>query len=64
MRGETVIYIHWKLSGRIEHFSNLGKLFSYYRNGELCVSRGTLDRKDLYEGYENEVIHLIKSSVK
>ena len=64
MRSKTVILVRWKLSGRVEHFVNLGKLFAFYVNGELCVSRGTLDRKDLYVGYQNDVIEIIKSVVK
>lgn len=64
MRSQTVICIRWKLSGRIEHFINLGKLFAYYRNDELSVSRATLDRKNLFEGYENDVVEIIKSTVK
>lgn len=64
MRSQTVICVRWKLSGRIEHFINLGKLYAYYHNDELCVSRATLDRKNLFEGYENEVVEIIKSPIK
>lgn len=64
MRSQTIICVRWKLSGRIEHFVNLGKLYGYYRNDELGVSRATLDRKNLFDGYENEAIEIIKSQVK
>lgn len=64
MRSQTIIYIRWKLTGRIEHFVNLGKLFSYYRNNELGVSRSTLDRKNLFDGYDNEIIEILKTYVK
>ena len=64
MRSQTVICIRWKLSGRIEVFVNLGKVFSHYSTIELGVSRGTLDRRNLFEGYENDVIEITKSYVK
>ena len=64
MRSKTVILVRWKLIGRIEHFVNLGKLFAYYVEGQLCVSRGTLDRKDLYIGYQNDVVEITKSVIK
>jgi len=64
MRSQTVICIRWKLSGRIEVFVNLGKVFSNYSTIELGVSRGTLDRRNLFEGYENDAIEITKSYVK
>ena len=64
MRSKTVILVHWKLTGRNEHFVNLGKLFAFYVNGELSVSRGTLDRRDLYIGYQNDIVEITKSVIK
>jgi hypothetical protein len=64
MRSNTVIYLKWKISGRIEHFVNLGKLFSYYNSTDLGVSRSTLNRRDLFDGFENDTIHLFKTYVK
>ena len=64
MRSQTVICVRWKLTGRIEHFVNLGKLYTQYRNNEVGVSRGSLDRKDLYSGYQNDVVEILKSYVK
>lgn len=64
MRSQTVIYIRWKLTDRIEHFVNLGKLFYYYSSDQLGVSRSTLDRKDLFDGYENDAVKIIKTYVK
>ena len=64
MRSQTVICVRWKLTGRIEHFVNLGKLYSNYKNNEIGVSRASLDRKDLYVGYQNETVEIIKSQVK
>lgn len=64
MRSQTVICIRWKISGRIEIFVNLGKVFSNYSTIELGVSRGTLDRRNLFEGYENEMIEMNKSYVR
>lgn len=63
MRSSTLICIRWKLTGRIEIFNNLGKLYSSYSDGVLGVSRYTLDRKDLFEGYQNDVIEIYKMRV-
>jgi len=60
MRSSTIICIRWKLTGRIELFNNLGKLYSSYSDSILGVSRYTLDRKDLFEGYQNDVIEIYK----
>jgi hypothetical protein len=63
MRSQTVICIRWKLSGRIEVFVNLGKVFTKYSNSELGVSRSSLDRKDLFGGYQNGSVEILKSYV-
>ena len=63
MRSQTVICIRWKLTGRIETFTNLGKLYWRYADDQLGVSRWTLNKKDLFEGYQNEVVEVIKSRV-
>ena len=60
MRSSTIICIRWKLTGRIELFNNLGKLYSSYSDSILGVSRYTLDRKDLFEGYQNDVLEIYK----
>lgn len=64
MRSKTIIILRWKLSGRVEPFTNLGKLFDRYKNDELGVSRSTLDRKNLFDGYQNETIEISKSYIK
>lgn len=64
MRSQTAICIRWKLTGRIEVFVNLGKVYSNYSNEQLGVSRATLDRKNLFEGYQNEAVEIFKSYVK
>lgn len=61
---KTVILVNWKLTGRIEVFVNLGKLYSTYSGDILGVSRYTLDRKDLHEGYENDIIKLVKLNLQ
>lgn len=63
MRSQTIICIRWKLTGRIEHFVNLGKLYSTYKDSNLGVSRWTLNKKDLYEGYQNEIVEILKSRI-
>ena len=60
MRLKTIIYVRWKLSGRIEHVVNLGKLFDRHPNEELGVSRYTLNKKNLFDGYQNDTIELRK----
>jgi hypothetical protein len=64
MRSQTALCIRWKLTGRIEIFVNLGKLYSYYNGEQLGVSRSTLDRKNLFEGYQNDTVEIIKNYVK
>jgi hypothetical protein len=64
MRSQTAICIRWKLTGRIEIFVNLGKLYSYYSSEQLGVSRATLDRKNLFDGYQNNAVEIIKNYVK
>ena len=63
MRSQTVICIRWKLTGRIEVFVNLGKLFTSYSGNQLGVSRGSLDRKNLFEGYQNDMVEIYKMRV-
>jgi hypothetical protein len=64
MRSQTAICVRWKLTGRMEIFVNLGKLYNNYSNEQLGVSRSTLDRKNLFELYENDVIEILKTYVK
>jgi len=64
MRSNTIIYLRWKLSGRIEHFVNLGKLYSHYNSSNLGVTRSMLNKRDLLKGYENDTIEILKSVVK
>lgn len=64
MRSQTVICVRWKLTGRIEHFVNLGKLYTFHSQNSLGVSRFTLDRKNLFEGYQNDVVEIIKTYIK
>lgn len=60
MRSNTIICVRWKLSGRIEIFHNLGKLYSQYNSSILGVNRNSLYRKDLYVGYQNDIIEVYK----
>ena len=64
IRTSTLIYLKWKITNRIEIFTNLGKLYTVYSNNELGVSRWTLDRKDLFEGWENDVVEIKKVYLK
>lgn len=64
MRSNTVICLRWKMSGRIEHFVNLGKLFTYYSGGDLQVNRSKLNRTNLFSGYENSTVQIFKTVIK
>ncbi len=63
IRSETVIYVRWKFTGRVEHFVNLGKLYKYHTEEELGVSRHTLNKKDLFDGYWNDAVEIRKTKV-
>jgi hypothetical protein len=63
MSAKTVIYLRWKLTGRIQIFSSLSKLYKTYENGELGVSIHTLNRKDLYNGWESDMIEIKKFTI-
>ena len=63
MRSQTVIVVRWKLTDKIESFVNLGKLYFIYDASQLGVSRFTLDRKDLFDGYQNDAVEIIKCYV-
>jgi len=60
----TIIFLRWKLTGRIEHFANLNSVYKYYDDGELGVSIYTLYKKNLKEGYQNDTIQIMKCELK
>jgi hypothetical protein len=60
MRNNSVICVYWKITGRLEVFSNLGKLYSKYESSILGVSKWTLHRKKLLDGWENEFVKIQK----
>jgi hypothetical protein len=62
MRNNYVICVYWKISGRLEVFSNLGKLYTKYNDSILGVSIWTLHRKNLSDGWENDVVKIQKVS--
>lgn len=64
MRSNTIICVRWKISGRIEHFTNLGKLFAYYTPDDIEVNRTKLNRTNLFDGYENSTVQIIKTYIK
>lgn len=64
MRSETVIYLRWKISNRVEVFVNLGKLYTSYSSDDLGITRWTLDRKDLFSGWENDTVEIKKIYVR
>ena len=61
------------LSQIVDHYPTLklqdtllkaGKLFDQYSGTVLGVSRSTLDRRNLYEGYQNDVVEIVKCEVR
>jgi hypothetical protein len=64
MASSTVIYVRWKVTGRIEIFTNLGRLFYVYNPEQLGVSRHTLNKRDLTSGYSNEYLEMFKLSLR
>jgi hypothetical protein len=60
MRGKTMLVVRWKITGRIMVFTNLGKLYSEYTSSILGISRSALHKKDLFEGYQNNIIEIYK----
>jgi len=60
MRNSTVVCVRWKLTGRLEVFVNLGKLYSKYSDSELGVSRWTLHKKSLEKSWQNDTVEIIK----
>jgi hypothetical protein len=63
MKSNTIIYLRWKITDRIEIFTNLGKLYDRYSIGDIGVSRHTLNRKNLYDGWESDMIEVKKFKV-
>lgn len=63
MRSQTLLIIRWKLTGKMEVFVNLGKLYTQYNSVQLGVSRFTLDRKNLFEGYQNDTVEIVKTNI-
>lgn len=63
MLNKTVICLVWKLSGRIEIFTTLSKLYKYYNTDTIGVSIHTLIRKNLFNGWENDMVKVIKIKV-
>jgi len=61
---KTALYIKWKVTGRIELFVNLGKLYDVYDSEDLGVSRYTLSKKDLHSGYSNEYVEIYKMCIR
>lgn len=64
MRNITIIYLKWKLSNRVELFTNLGKLYATYDHTQIGVSRSQLNRRNIYEMYSNDTIELQKLYIK
>lgn len=63
-RTTTIVCVRWISTGSIEVFSNLGKLYEKYGDIQLGVSRFTLNKKNLFNGYQNKVVEIIKSTIQ
>lgn len=64
MKSRTIIYIRWKISNRFDIFTNLGKLFDEYDSDQIGISRYTLNKKDLFDGFENDKVEIKKCYIK
>jgi hypothetical protein len=60
----TVIYVRWILTGRVEIFANLGKLYNVYDEAQIGISRHTLTKKNIYSGYRNETVEIFKMPIR
>jgi hypothetical protein len=63
MTNKTIICLIWKLSGRVEIYTTLSKLYDYYNKETIGASIHTLNRKDLSEGWENDTLKVLKLAV-
>jgi hypothetical protein len=61
---KTIIYIKWLGTGDVEHFRNLSNLYKKYDITRLGVSIHTLNRKNLTQGYKNEIVEIIKNRIQ
>jgi hypothetical protein len=60
MRNASVICLRWKLTGRIEVFTNLGKLYKKHDSTALDISVHSLRKKNLFRGWHNDYVEVIK----
>ena len=60
MIGDKVIMVFWKISGRIDMFHKLSRIYDVYPNNEVGTSIHSLYRKNLEEGYENDTVVIRK----
>lgn len=63
MRSKTIIVLRWVLSGRIEVFHNLGKLYLKYPDDMIGITRHGLSKKNLKNGYHNSTVEVYKLEV-
>jgi hypothetical protein len=67
MRSTTIMVLRWKITGRIELFTNFGKLYAVYNKDMLGISRSSLYKKKktfIVDGYQNDIIELYKFKLK
>lgn len=59
----TIILVRWNITGKVRIFKNIISLYKYH-NEDLNVSRWTLYKKDLFEGYQNDVVQIKKYDIR
>lgn len=60
MRNRILICVYWKITGRLEVYTTMTKLYEKHEDTILGVSKWTLYRKNLFEGWENDVVKIQK----
>jgi hypothetical protein len=63
MTSKHVIFLRWKLTGRIECFTTLSKVFDIYDSDILGISIHSLYKKKLLDGWSNDYIEVVKVKV-
>ena len=53
-----VIYLKWRMVGRVEIFRSLQAMLRKYPNGELGISKYAIYKKNLEDGYYNSSVEI------
>lgn len=59
----TVILVRWNITGKIRIFKSIASLYKYH-NEDLNVSKWTLYSRNLFEGYQNDIVYIKKYDIR